>query len=184
MDQNHMISRMERASFDGTESAKKSTDYPLPPNNSASHAQSQTSQQINSRLQDLEQRIKQKFSNIKSLETLLDTILGKQKDLPALIPQLLNDLQGLQKVFLNIRRVVSKLKIELHQDYLHVSQILLHFQTSKDHNTSMTTTLDMPLVTQTQHSNTLQPVSQNQNNYHRVSDNHTISTQLLNNQMP
>ena len=65
-------------------------------------------------MQDLEQRIKQKFSNIKSLETLLDTILGKQKDLPALIPQLLNDLQGLQKVFLNIRRVVSKLKIELH----------------------------------------------------------------------
>lgn len=127
MDQNHVISRMEKASFDCLESANKSIDQPAAPHNSIYQGMSLASQQVNSRLEELERRMKQKFSNIKSLETLLDTILGKNKETPALIPQLVSDMNGLQKVFLNIKRVVSKLKIELHQDYLHLSQILLHF---------------------------------------------------------
>ena len=48
---------------------------------------------------------------------------------------------------MNIKRVVSKLKIELHQDYLCLGQINLHFQTSSvsqsgapaNNNASMTT---------------------------------------------
>lgn len=44
-----------------------------------------------------------------------------------MIPQLVNDIGALQKVFLNVRRVVSKLKIELHQDYLHIGQVNLNF---------------------------------------------------------
>ena len=51
----------------------------------------------------------------------MDSILGKPKDQkPSLILQLVNDATSLQRVFANIKRVVSKLKIELHQDYLHL----------------------------------------------------------------
>ena len=57
----------------------------------------------------------------------MDTILGKKKGRPTMIPQLVNDIGALQKVFLNVRRVVSKLKIELHQDYLHIGQVNLNF---------------------------------------------------------
>lgn len=58
--------------------------------------------------------MKQKFKNIKQLESLLDNILGKNRDQAALLPQIINDMGSLQKIFMNIRRVVSKLKIELH----------------------------------------------------------------------
>ena len=82
MDQNHVVSRLERQSCDAEtiSGANKSIDMLA-----GGHTSSIATQQIGTKLQELESRIKQKFSNIKSLEGLLDTILGKQTDRPALI---------------------------------------------------------------------------------------------------
>ena len=80
MDQNHMISRMERASFevDSTSRTPEPTISQQPVN--SNHVSSVATAQVSGRLIDLESRIKHKFGNIKSLESLIDTILGKSKD--------------------------------------------------------------------------------------------------------
>lgn len=67
-----MISRMEKASFDG-QSVGKTLDYQGPSQiNGTSYISN-----VNMKLADLEMRMKQKFRNIKQLEGLIDNILGK-----------------------------------------------------------------------------------------------------------
>ena len=158
IDQNHQISRLEHGSFCDLDSMKNTTEMiqQHQASNNAAHAQSIASAHVGGKMIELEQRIKSKFSNIKSLESLLDSILGKQRDQQALLPQLVGDANSLQKVFMNIRRAVSKLKIELHQDYLQLGQVNLHFQVPGsvqnstasvrvDQNASMTLpTFDLP----------------------------------------
>lgn len=79
IDQNHQISRLEHGSFCDLDSMKNTTEMiqQHQASNNAAHAQSIASAQVGGKMIELEQRIKSKFSNIKSLESLLDSILGK-----------------------------------------------------------------------------------------------------------
>ena len=86
------------------------------------HATSISASQCKEKLLEVESRIKQKFQHISTLESSIDNIINKQKkDISGdvnVVGQLTFDSRTLSKIFLNIRRAVSKLKIELHQDYL------------------------------------------------------------------
>ena len=91
------------------------------------HASSILSSQCKEKLLEVESRIKQKFQHISTLESSIDSIINKQKKEVSgevnVVGQLAFDARTLNKIFLNIRRAVSKLKIEMHQDYLMVGQI-------------------------------------------------------------
>ena len=79
IDQNHKISRLEHGSFCDHNSMKNTTGMvkQQQASNIATHAQCNASTQVTGKMIDLELCIKSKLSNIKSLESLLDSILGK-----------------------------------------------------------------------------------------------------------
>ena len=90
-----MISRMDKTSFDGeSQSCRKTIDYPAVQSQVQASSSNATSQ-VNVKLTDLEQRIKHKLGNIKQLESLLDSILGKQRDQAGVLPQLASDINSL-----------------------------------------------------------------------------------------
>lgn len=102
------------------------------PNNSAKTAGSQA---ISLKLAHIESSIKQKFANIRSLTSLLDQILGEQNsNKPALLPKLMSNQKGMEKIFTDMRSVMSKLKIELRQDYQKLAKVIAQ---QKDANESL-----------------------------------------------
>jgi hypothetical protein len=98
-------------------------------------------QDVKEKLKDLEKKLKLKFQHVQKLESALERTVGMHKDKSNSVKQGVNESSPLNlgnvaalgpnnRLLQSILRVIRKLKIELHSDYLQLGQVNMAFSQS------------------------------------------------------